>query len=124
MPNWKYPCRSCHKPVKVNQRGLQCELCLCWQHLKCQCEITVPQYEAMKGNTFNYWLCCQCNANESTGEECTLESTADPAADSECNNCILLLFLFLLYYPFTLLRYDLNFFVWFVLICVNCSFLT
>lgn len=26
-PNWKYPCGTCNKPVKRNQKGTQCDHC-------------------------------------------------------------------------------------------------
>lgn len=34
-PNWKFPCGVCDKPVKSNQRGIQCEVCYSWLHVKC-----------------------------------------------------------------------------------------
>ena len=33
--NWKNPCASCNKPVRANQEGLFCEVCLYWNHRKC-----------------------------------------------------------------------------------------
>lgn len=34
-PNWKFPCGSCNKPVKKNQKGFQCDHCNLWYHTKC-----------------------------------------------------------------------------------------
>ena len=34
-PNWKYPCGICKKPVKSNQRGIQCGSCDVWIQTRC-----------------------------------------------------------------------------------------
>lgn len=34
-PNYKFPCGVCSKPVKSNQKGIQCETCDKWYHTKC-----------------------------------------------------------------------------------------
>ena len=31
----KFPCGQCGKSVRSNQRAIQCEECLYWQHIKC-----------------------------------------------------------------------------------------
>jgi hypothetical protein len=31
----KFPCGQCGKSVSSNQRAIQCEECLFWQHIKC-----------------------------------------------------------------------------------------
>ena len=31
-PQWKFPCGVCHKPVKSNQKGIQCDYCDRWYH--------------------------------------------------------------------------------------------
>lgn len=34
-PQFKYPCGNCAKPVKANQRGIQCDSCNLWYHIRC-----------------------------------------------------------------------------------------
>ena len=61
MPNWKYPCIkvNCQKPVKSNQKGLQCNICEKWIHLKCT-DLTVTQYELLKDNADLPFYCLNC----------------------------------------------------------------
>ena len=35
MPATKFPCGSCGKGVKINQPGVQCDVCDVWFHSKC-----------------------------------------------------------------------------------------
>ena len=32
--NWKYPCGVCSKPVRPDQKGVQCDLCSTWLHAR------------------------------------------------------------------------------------------
>ena len=32
---WKFPCGTCSKPVKANQRSVQCDVCQLWLHARC-----------------------------------------------------------------------------------------
>ena len=60
--NWKCPCGVCHKPVKSNQQGLQCDSCDTWSHLKCLPEairVTDQDYARLAVTTGN-WYCFQC----------------------------------------------------------------
>ena len=48
--NWKYPCGTCQKPVKNNQRGLQCDSCGLWSHLNClpdAIHVTLQEYNRL-----------------------------------------------------------------------------
>ena len=40
----KYPCGKCSKPVKRNQRGIYCEDCTYWYHIKC---IDLDEYQRL-----------------------------------------------------------------------------
>ncbi|XP_048575802.1 uncharacterized protein LOC125557331 [Nematostella vectensis] len=60
-PAWKYPCGLCKKPVKSNQRGLQCDSCNIWNHAKCM-DISIPSYESL-ANSSCLWLCPKCDAS-------------------------------------------------------------
>ena len=60
--NWKCPCGVCHKPVKSNQQGLQCDPCDTWSHLKCLPEairVTNQDYARLSVTTEN-WYCFLC----------------------------------------------------------------
>ena len=34
-PVWKCPCALCLKPVRANQKGILCDICIRWHHIKC-----------------------------------------------------------------------------------------
>ncbi len=58
-PNYKFPCGVCHKPVKVNQKGILCDLCNLWHHIKC---INMPpaEYFRLAENEEEPWECPDC----------------------------------------------------------------
>ena len=59
MPNWKFPCVPCKKPVKSNQKGLQCNTCKKWVHLKCT-NLTIVQYKFLEENEELPFYCLKC----------------------------------------------------------------
>ena len=60
MPNWKFPCIKCSKPVKINQKGLECINCVKWIHLKCT-NLTETQYIYLEENESIPFVCLACN---------------------------------------------------------------
>ena len=55
----KHPCTDCSKPVKSNQKAIQCDFCDLWIHLKCT-KLTVSEYNLMsKSNDCFYCECCE-----------------------------------------------------------------
>lgn len=34
-PEWKFPCVVCERPVRCNQKGILCDGCGKWYHIKC-----------------------------------------------------------------------------------------
>jgi hypothetical protein len=56
--NYKYPCGSCAKPVKRNQRGIACDTCDCWYHCKC-IGMDLPTYNRLSNDT-SQWFCDFC----------------------------------------------------------------
>ena len=58
-PIWKYPCGVCNKPVKINQKGVQCDKCDQWYHTKC-CSMSDETYNTV-ANTSYVWLCVNCD---------------------------------------------------------------
>ena len=59
MPNWKYPCLKCTKPVKKNQKGIECNNCVKWVHLKCT-NLTEEQYNFLETNENVPFYCLLC----------------------------------------------------------------
>ena len=59
MPNWKYPCQVCQKPVKSNQKGLECNICVKWVHKKCT-DFTDAQYKYLEENENVPFYCLIC----------------------------------------------------------------
>ncbi len=59
-PNYKYPCGICQKPVRKNQKGIQCDICNLWHHTKC---IKMPDdvYFRLGENIDEPWECDSCH---------------------------------------------------------------
>ena len=61
MPlNWKYPYFVCSRPVKTNQKGLECTSCIKWVHFKCT-DLTEDQYTQLEENINVPFYCLECN---------------------------------------------------------------
>lgn len=58
-PNWKFPYGLCKKPVKCNQRGIQCDSCDSWLHVRCL-EMNIDEYEIL-ANSSCTWFCPNCD---------------------------------------------------------------
>ena len=60
--NWKCPCGVCHKPVKCNQQGIQCDSCDTSSHMKSvpqAIRVTDQDYARLSVTTEN-WYCFAC----------------------------------------------------------------
>ena len=57
-PHYKHPCGSCTKPVKTNQRGVQCDICDIWYHTRCML-MSPEMYEGLP-NPSAVWICSSC----------------------------------------------------------------
>ena len=55
---WKYPCGVCAKPVKRNQRGVQCDVCLSWLHTRC-IGVSNEEYGELQLSD-DPWCCKRC----------------------------------------------------------------
>ena len=51
-----FPCGVCCKPVAVNHRAVQCDICNFWIHIKCN-SISPDVYEGMKDLIDFHWCC-------------------------------------------------------------------
>ena len=58
----KYPCTVCNRPVKRNQRGIQCDSCDLWTHANC-CSMSVDEYKQL-GDSDTNWICPTCLSSE------------------------------------------------------------
>ncbi len=58
-PNYKYPCGICFKPVKCNQKGILCDMCNLWHHIKC-INMPVTEYFRLAENEEEPWECPNC----------------------------------------------------------------
>ena len=58
-PVWRYPCKICAKPVKSNQRGICCDECEMWTHVKC-INMSTDEYEQFTRNETLSWACQDC----------------------------------------------------------------
>ena len=57
-PNYKFPCLRCVKPVRSNQKGLQCDGCNRWCHTNCE-RISDEVYTSLSGSD-DEWYCSSC----------------------------------------------------------------
>ena len=57
-PN-KYPCGICDRPVAKNHRGLECDECGYWVHIKCG-DVTSTDYELLLLKEQFTWICPRC----------------------------------------------------------------
>ena len=56
--HYKYPCGICEKPVKSNQKGVQCDSCDLWYHLRCL-SMCSEDYEGLANASV--WICSSCD---------------------------------------------------------------
>ena len=54
----KYPCNVCHKSVAKNHRGIQCDICDQWVHIKCN-HTSNSEYLNLQTDESS-WCCQQC----------------------------------------------------------------
>jgi hypothetical protein len=70
----KFPCGQCGKSVRSNQRAIQCEECLYWQHIKC-IDLPLKEYDRLS-NSSESWYC----------KPCMLPSFTDSYFETSINN--------------------------------------
>ena len=51
-------CGKCSKPVKRNQRGIYCEDCTYWYHIKC-IDLPINEYQRLSTSSES-WYCANC----------------------------------------------------------------
>ena len=55
----KYPCGMCSRPVANNHRGLECDECESWVHIRCG-DVTAKNYEMLLLQQSFTWICPKC----------------------------------------------------------------
>ena len=60
-PAWKFSCAVCDKPVRRNQKGILCNSCDSWHHIKC-IDMDVETYVALSYSQ-DQWFCKANNSN-------------------------------------------------------------
>lgn len=82
-PQWKFPCGVCDKPVKRNQKGIQCDNCDKWYHNKC-CHIDDTIYNTLANSSCS-WICCNCGLPSFSSSlfNSTLDSICSPNSFSQ-----------------------------------------
>lgn len=53
-------CPQCNKDVSDSDKGLQCEICEDWHHIKCQ-SVTELEYKFLNEHKTVHWYCATCN---------------------------------------------------------------
>ena len=68
----KYPCTSCCKPVKLNQKGTLCDRCDMWTHARC-CYVDDDEYQRISALEDSCkWFCPTCTLSELPYAHCRL----------------------------------------------------
>ena len=56
----KDPCGKCKKPVAINHRAIQCDVCNFWTHIKCDNVSTTNYNVLMDEGNKTKWICNSC----------------------------------------------------------------
>ena len=89
-PVYKFPCGVCEKPVKCNQKGIQCDEINCqkWHHTKC-IDMNDVSYRQFQTNEDLTWLCNLCETpftfSDSFFDDMSVTSI-EPDSTSPCND--------------------------------------
>ncbi|XP_068716163.1 uncharacterized protein [Montipora foliosa] len=57
-PGWKFPCDVCTNPVRINQKGILCDGCNKWFHLRC-ITVDLKTYFELSSSD-EQWFCEKC----------------------------------------------------------------
>ncbi|XP_072018627.1 uncharacterized protein [Amphiura filiformis] len=88
----KFPCGICDRPVAKSHRGLECDECGFWVHIRCG-DVTAKQYEKFLKQDHFTWICPHCalpNFSDSFFDESNLadknpyDSISELDSSSEC----------------------------------------
>ena len=84
-PTYKYPCLECKEPVKITQRGVQCNTCKKWVHLNCT-DLNQSQCDFLEASNDDFlFFCLECKPRQFYSEE-IFETTSDCPNDDRPNS--------------------------------------
>ena len=72
----RFPCTVCQKPVKCNQRGIQCSICANWTHAKCG-SVSTEECVRLGEREDEPWLCPNCVTSELPFADASLTSVGE-----------------------------------------------
>ena len=83
----RFPCGRCNKAVQSSHRGICCDQCNRWFHVRC-CDITNDDYQLLT-NSSETWVCFSCTSLEHRQSQQHLQ---EPEIESEhsrfpCGQC-------------------------------------
>lgn len=79
----KYPCTSCCKPVKSNQKGILCDRCDMWTHARC-CYVDDDEYQRISALEDSCkWFCPTCTLSELPYADCSISSAGSLSTNLE-----------------------------------------
>ncbi|CAG2195891.1 unnamed protein product [Mytilus edulis] len=82
----KHPCTDCNKPVKCNQKAIQCDFCDLWTHLKCT-NLSVQEYNILSKSDDNYYCeCCTNRLPNFTDSYFKVSTSCNTSISSECGS--------------------------------------
>ena len=76
----KYPCITCKKPVKCNQKGIFCEACKLWVHSKCT-NLSKAEYDFLETNIDVPYFCQKCRPKPFVADEIHNSTTSNVNTD-------------------------------------------
>ena len=75
------PCSVCWRPVKCNQRALQCDCCQLWVHCTCS-GVSNQEYCYFQELEVFSWCCPRCLVEQLPFHDCSVMSMSD--SDFSC----------------------------------------
>ena len=83
LPNYKYPCGVCGKPVQCNQKGIECDKCELWHHIHCT-GMSDYVYQYLECHE-DLWFCFHCSLPELSDSYFNAEEDHVPIASIDLN---------------------------------------
>ena len=72
----RYPCKICNKPVKSNQKAIECDKCELWLHTKCM--VMDANTYAMLQSSSSLWYCPPCVSKITAEADLAQKNNSNP----------------------------------------------
>ena len=76
----RFPCGLCGRHVRINQKAIQCEICLKWLHCKCL-NISSTNYSILQQDN-NSWCCPSCYRSALPFADCSDITKSNPNSNN------------------------------------------